>query len=794
MSKTSPCPPEDDLRRLALGQAGPVESEAFAIHLGGCLACAERLEILGVQNGLVSNHNRTSPISVDEKMQALIQRIAVLGEGSISGQATAMSLAENNQATRIPLPESNASADLTQMLAPARAEGELGWLGPYRVLKILGAGGMGVVFQAEDGKLQRLVAIKAIQPQVAGFASAGERFLREARAMAKVKHEHVATIYEVGEDRGIPYLAMEYLEGESLAKVLAAQGKLPIPRAIALGRQIAQGLAAAHAQGLIHRDIKPDNIWIEPRDGGHVKLLDFGLARVVATTTGEKTITLQGGIVGTPAYMSPEQAHGKPLDPRTDLFSFGVVLYRMVTGQAPFVGADVVSTLVAVSTHQPPPARTLNPDISEAFSEFIDHLLAKNPEDRVGSAAQAVARLDLLAGPSPIRKAIPGRKIWPAAVLLVSVIAVGTWLTLTYFSQTVPEVDKPSGPKVVRDVDRRAAEFIFAAGGLVELADSDKGWLTSKSELPDGPFTIRAVEMVDRPRVDLEQLGLLLGDLEGLRTLLLIGMPVDDNWFAKLAASKTAGNLENLTLNRSRLSSASLGQLSQFFNLVYLEMNHAKVTDEGMQHLEKLQHLKHLGLEGNAITGKAIRQISKLLVSTLYLGHNPSMDDEAVIPLGDMNSLRVLGIEHTNLTDVGLARLVKNKNLTRLNLLGTRVTNNSMPLVAQLDNLDTLWLDQLPIMNQGLAKIAGMKSLGLLSLNATRVGDEGIEFLRGNDILHTLNLDSLPTITFKGLTVLTTMKSLRSVSLRDTRLTREELIRLRESLPNCQFTTNSIDP
>ncbi len=214
-------------------------------------------------------------------------------------------------------PERGHDSSLTAFLSPPQADDELGRLGKYRILKVLGHGGMGVVFQAEDSLLERQVAIKAMLPTLSASASAGQRFLREAKAMAAVKHDHIVTIYQVDEERGVPFLAMEFLQGEPLDRRLGRDKKLAVPEVLRIGREIAAGLDAAHTTGLIHRDIKPSNIWLEDRrgtlspggrgqgEGTRVKILDFGLARATAQAPG---LTQQGAIVGTPAYMAPEQA------------------------------------------------------------------------------------------------------------------------------------------------------------------------------------------------------------------------------------------------------------------------------------------------------------------------------------------------------------------------------------------------------------------------------------------------------------------------------------------------------
>lgn len=246
--------------------------------------------------------------------------------------------------------EGNPAGEWDSFLSPPLDPRERGGLGPYRVLRVLGAGGMGVVFLAEDSQLHRPVALKAMLPTLAGNSVHRQRFLREARMAAAIEHEHVVTIHQVGEDRGVPFLAMPLLKGESLEDRLQRVGKLPLTEVLRIGREIAEGLQAAHELGLIHRDIKPANIWLEGARA-RVKILDFGLARALADTG----LTQQGTILGTPAYMAPEQGRGDPVDERSDLFSLGCVLYRACTGFVPFPGSDLVAQLMAVATHEPPP-------------------------------------------------------------------------------------------------------------------------------------------------------------------------------------------------------------------------------------------------------------------------------------------------------------------------------------------------------------------------------------------------------------------------------------------------------
>jgi serine/threonine protein kinase len=312
------------------------------------------------------------------------------------------------------------AAEHYDFLAPAQSPSELGRLGGYRIVKVLGTGGMGVVFQAEDIRLKRPVALKAMLPLLAASTTNRQRFIQEAQAAAAIEHDHIVTIYQVDEDRGIPFIAMQLLKGETLEDRLQRTGRLPFAEALRIAAQIASGLAVAHDNGLIHRDIKPSNVWLEGpvsgdsfRDPAHhspvttqqtrVKLLDFGLARSI---TGESQLTKHGAIIGTPAYMAPEQSRGQPVDGRSDLFSLGCVLYRMCTGRMPFPGTDTVAILLALASENPPAPHQLNPQVPPVLSRLIMDLLAKDPRSRPQSARVAIQRIQELEHSSSPARAV----------------------------------------------------------------------------------------------------------------------------------------------------------------------------------------------------------------------------------------------------------------------------------------------------------------------------------------------------------------------------------------------------
>jgi serine/threonine protein kinase len=329
-------------------------------------------------------------------------------------------------------------------LHPPQQAGELGRLGGYRVLGVLGQGGMGVVFVALDPGLQRRVAIKVMLPEAAAHPTGRQRFLREARAVAALQHDHVITVYQVGEDNGVPFLVMPFLEGEALERRLDREGCLRVAEAVRIGREIAEALAAAHARGLIHRDIKPANVWLEAPTG-RVKVLDFGLVRA-AEDEGDRKLTRTFAVLGTPSYLAPEQAEGKT-DARSDLFSLGCVLYEMATGQRAFDGPSVMAILACVAAVTPPAPRALNPTIPPALSDLIMALLAKRPHGRPPSAEAVAARLRTLQAEADI----PVAELAPPPVPVVRTRPK----TLPPVVETIPVAELAEEPPRPRKDSRR---------------------------------------------------------------------------------------------------------------------------------------------------------------------------------------------------------------------------------------------------------------------------------------------------------------------------------------------------
>jgi len=379
-------------------------------------------------------------------------------------------------------------------------------LGPYTVLSKLGEGGMGEVYRAHDTRLARDVAVKILPAAFADDADRRTRFEREAQAIAALSHPNILAIFDVGTyvpsgegaaQTPVMCMVTELLDGESLRDRMAA-GRLPLSKAVDCARQIASGLAAAHAKGITHRDIKPENVFVTK--DGHVKILDFGLTKQSSHQTSDATrlqsATAAGVVLGTVGYMSPEQVRGEAADARSDIFSFGIVLFELLAGERPFTGDSAVQTMNAILTEDPPALVTTGRPLPPAFERVVRHCLEKNPEERFQSARDLAFALDALSSSSASTSAIaavepvrPRRRPWPVATAVLAVVALV--LAVLLWNRPAAGVDLNA---------YRYAPFSFEPGGQGFAAWSPDGKAVAFSAGVNSyaPFQV-FVRYLDRP-------------------------------------------------------------------------------------------------------------------------------------------------------------------------------------------------------------------------------------------------------------------------------------------------------
>jgi Leucine-rich repeat (LRR) protein len=578
-------------------------------------------------------------------------------------------------------------------LAPPQGPDELGRLGPYRVLKALGVGGMGIVLLAEDPSLQRLVALKVMLPELAASRSARGRFLREARAVAALKHERIVTIHQVGEDRGLPFLAMEWLEGETLESLLQRRGSLPPAEAARIGREVAEGLAVAHGQGIVHRDVKPANVWLEA-PSGRVKLLDFGLAR--AGRDGE--LTVEGAVLGTPSYMSPEQARGKPADARSDLFGLGCILYRLLTGEPPFKGTDTFSILLAVTAEDPRPPRKKNPAVPAALSDLVLQLLAKDADRRpqdAATVARALQAIEAEVGAAARSAATQqgGRRRWRrsvmAAVTLLGVLAVGyffapSWIRIiTNRGQVILEVDDPGIEVTVREngaviQDHPGQRVITVAAGEHELEvvikdpSGETRFATKKFTLKrngKAVVNVRAEWGRAKPEAGPEQ--------RAAQRVLALG-----------------GKLNVRVAGEGDKEVRAAGQLPERdVQVVGIDLTHnAAVRDADLEIFKALPSLERLYLDDTATTDAGLQHVKQLTRLTSLRLVNTRLTDAGLALLKGLTNLEDLDLRGTQVSDAGLEQLQSLTRLKNLSLVGTRCRGAGVAALQKaLPGVRILW-------------------------------------------------------------------------------------------------------
>ncbi len=659
--------------------------------------------------------------------------------------------------------------------------GSLGRLGRYDVLGEIGGGATGIVLRARDPGLDRIVALKVLPPSMVSNAAARRRFSREARAAAAVCHEHVVTIHAVEDNHRPPFLVMEYINGGSLQDRLKRDGPLGTVEVLRIGAQAALGLAAAHAQGLVHRDVKPANILLE-EGMERVKLTDFGLARAVA----DASETMSGVILGTPSYMAPEQAEGRAIDHRADLFALGAVLYACFAGCAPFRAESTLAVLrkVCDSPHQP--LRQINPDVPEWLGDVIDRLLSKNPDGRYASANDVAERLTHglaltqqgLTVPREPRfhdANRPKHRRWLAAAAIFAVLA-GTGLSeatgITKISQTVIRLTQPDGTLVIESadpgvkVDVGDEELVVTAAGSNEI------------RLRPGRYELKATRSGKLLKQELVQL-----ERGGRQVVRISHEPAN--------TTSLSVSVDTLRSQLQALNPEFNGEMSPTFEgseIVALRFVTDHITDlsplralhslrelecMGMQvrpgMLSRLDDLKGLNLTYLAIDRNPISDLSPLagMKLTFFSCFGTKVSDLSTLagmplrslrveltPVADISPLRGSPLADLNLSNTQVRDLepLRNSRLEHLNISRTKIADIS-PLkngslihfwadvseISDLTPIERMPLEALTIENTRVKDLTPLKTLHIAMIRCDPPDAKQAEVLRGMPSLKWIN-------------------------------------------------------
>jgi hypothetical protein len=461
-----------ELGALLADEEARVEASA-ATHLDTCTECQARLTTLAADASVWSEAQSCLSGDGEARWQPDTSQI----DGELLEQGVRPSVVHEL---------------ITNLLDTPSHPEMLGRLGRYDIERVIGSGGMGVVLKAHDSELNRPIAIKLLAPHLAHVGAARERFAREGRAAAAVVHEHVVAIYNVESGGPVPFLVMQYVPGRSLEARVSEVGPLGVEEMLRIGIQAASGLAAAHRQGLVHRDVKPANILLE-NSVERAILTDFGLARAID----DASLTQTGILAGTPHYMSPEQAAGEAIDHRSDLFSLGAVLYFMATGRPPFRGTNAMGVLRRICEEEHRPAWQVNKDVPDELCDVVDRLLEKKPGRRYASADEVQETLaDLLAraqryGLGRRRfRSWRGRRArwklaWAAVAATVCVVAIsGVHWFQASTSQPAPAAATDSLERALqlRQMDAEFFNALDAAAGELDAAPAESRFLQGIDE------------------------------------------------------------------------------------------------------------------------------------------------------------------------------------------------------------------------------------------------------------------------------------------------------------------------
>jgi serine/threonine protein kinase len=623
--------------------------------------------------------------------------------------------------------------------------------GKYELLQVIGVGGWSKVYKARQGGVDRFVAFKVLHSHLLADTETLARFRQEAQAAGSLQHTNITAIHDYGvlED-GRPFIVLDFMEGQTFDKVIKAEGQLHLERVLHIILQICEGLKEAHSKNIVHRDLTPANIMLLPTEQGeHVKILDFGLAKVLSPQHESASLTRTGSTVGTPAYMSPEQCRGHRIDVRTDIYALGCVLYEAVTGKRAILGDSLLDCMNAHLTLEPEPIIKHRPELAKTphWQAVIDRALNKDADARYCSIDEMVHDLRLLlpgkhrerfiARPETtwgsFRKKINNKRqilaVTALSLLCLSLAAIIAWRVDAIVHGEPNTVKELRVPKDANDATIAQA----------------------LSQKPDA-------EVINLSECNITDEALnALKDFQTLRTLILNGTAITDEGLAKL---ESLNHLENLSLARTSLHGSGLPNLSKLTQLRSLDLGSTPMVDVDLAKLTSIPQVTKLGLSGTTIGGKGL------------------------VYLASLSGLSDLDLSSSALTADGLTRLPSLPCLTSLNLHSTIISDESVGHLKQMPMLENLNLSNTDISDKSADTICQLKSLKRLDLSNCHVSDSTCAKLAELPLLENLNLSNTD-ISDAGLFKLTNLSSLKNLKITGTKVSQEAKLQLLKTNPHC---------
>lgn len=818
MNLDQQCPTMQKLSELMDGRMVEPDLSRFSGHLEECSHCQGKVRTISSRDTLVEILRTTShefENIIEETPQHLLDRLKQIPLTASKGSM--------NGARFVPQSPLSFQSEYS-VFSPPENQDEIGQFGDYRILSELGRGGMGVVFRAEEIPLQRMVAIKIMSQRIASLPEAKERFLKEAKAAASLKSDHIVTIYRVDEFSGVPFVAMELLQGESMEASLKEGEAWSLPRILQTAIDIARGLADAHSKGMIHRDIKPGNLWLETTAHGtrRTKILDFGLVR---SELDDMQKTMTGTIVGTPAFMSPEQARGdKGLDARADLFSLGCVLYRLSTGELPFKSETTLGTLMALATHNPVAPAEINAKIPCDLSKLIIQMLQKDPQRRPPSARFVIERLEFIAknlsnhsgsarakngNLNLLTKLAGSYRGWLAipavALAIVSMFDfAGTFYWQTEDGKIVRiESNDPSISIAIQDGELKVAgaysEPLTVKPGKVDLQISKKQANGEDFQFETNKLVVRKGDVVTLRIETLDGKIAILQEGKGLVDQ--VELPVVPSF--EKSPDRTAANWVlsiggRIEINRSRWISSASDLPSEPFGISQINLEgNPGITKEGLASLVGLQQLVFLDLEGSSINDECLKPVGQVSGLTQLNLYGTKITDAGLQHLKDLRELKEIGLGGgIPITDKGASVFKNFPKLQNLYLDATEVTDETIETLKGLEELIDINVAGTRVTTKGIKQLTHIKSLRRACFLSTPLDDETLETLvTKNTEFEQLHLGAT-RVTDKGLELLYPLKNLRTLWLVHNHHSDEAIAKLHAKHPDCRIylTDRTLEP